>query len=642
MSISPEEIQTITLAIKVLAGLALIAVSIFCSGWIEKKFSFVYRSNGDDAIPEPESWRYFGVRVLVDSVLVLFGLFLIYSGHQIPCSFLTTIDKDLVSTLFQSIAGILAITVSGLLLVTQLSSEKYSSVTVHRFQSHGTIHSILRIQIIALISSGYSLLTIQNVNDHTIFSANIMAASLLFGALSILALPPLLSITILQLRPRGLIKWSALLAKEQIKTLPTYSSKKNKSRLRWEMVVLHECLQSLRFIGVSATKDQDDEIVERVLGAFRDILEFYFLTISDYRGGSSVERSFRTLWDTTLAERFVFNYDLTSALGESENQDSKWLYWIENNILRSVASMLEASVQTGGESNQKIRLFYESWSDLMKNRGANTQVEYPLILQMVCSDLLVTYRSCLTDSIESQSELLDFFHGRIEKILSICFPESAEEIPRERQVRQVTKFLKQVGELVIRTQGGHPLQKWLFIIDRLRNSLKQKDSGNLVGIIIEESFARSYFDLFLFALLSKKHDSAKIILQYICFNEPIQFIEQVFAQSAKVMNSAFSGEGRAPDNTYVRYDKYMYSVSKTLLLIVVYRRYLEDQSLVDDKLNWQKCLATFKTVDCFNDIRSKSLPHLKTEILHYSNDRLELCPEKSFDSYIDEAWSVLC
>lgn len=469
-----------------------------------------------------------------------------------------------------------------------------------------------------------------------------MAASLLFGALSILALPPLLSITILQLRPRGLIKWSALLAKEQIKTLPSYSGKKNKKRLRWEMVVLHECLQSLRFIGVSATKDQDDEIVERVLGAFREILEFYFSTISEYRGRSDVERSFRTLWDTTLAERFVFNYDLTSALGESENQDSKWLYWIENNILRSVASMLEASVQTGGESNQKIRLFYENWSDLMKNKGANTQVEYPVILQMVCSDLLVTYRSCLTDSIESQSELLDFFFGRIEKILSICFPEAVEEIPREQQVRQVTKFLKQIGELVVRTQGGHPLQKWLFIIDRLRHSLKQKDSGNLVGIIIEESFARIYFDLFLFALLSKKHDSAKIILQHICFNEPIQFIEQVFAQSAKVMDSTFSGGLKIPPkNTYVRYDKYLYSVSKILVLIVVYRRYLEDQSLVSDKLDWKKCLTTFKAVVCFGDIQTKSLPHLKTEILHYSNDRLELCPEKSFDTYVDEAWTAL-
>ncbi|MEQ1666102.1 MAG: hypothetical protein ABL927_12085, partial [Bdellovibrionales bacterium] len=215
-------------------------------------FSLAFRSliSGitPDKVDEPDFlpiWQTFLERLGIDALMLLSSICLLTHTFQISE---ISIPSELVSVFLQSMTAILAITISVLLLLTQLTSEKYSSVTAHRYRIHGASGLILKLQIFSVFSLGIEWASsTTSQNNFLAPHPTVVGLGLLLGSLSILGLPAFLKVTILQLRPRGLITSAEKIAIEKLHWIRRIAESNNRPKLIHEMVIFHECIQSLRF-----------------------------------------------------------------------------------------------------------------------------------------------------------------------------------------------------------------------------------------------------------------------------------------------------------------------------------------------------------------------------------------------------------
>ena len=591
---------------------------------LDKLFS---NNETDEVFPTPSSTGIVFVRsisylfFLAVSIWILDKINDLIAIHYSDFAFTSKFSIGFLESVLQSMAGITAITVSALLLLTQLISEKYSTVIIHLFRRTTTSYTLLKIQIasIAFLATAIALST-EIADSKTQAPFVLTYLSMFLSAASILTLPPFLISIVQQFRPRGLVDWAGRLAEEQIKYLPSGG---NRTWLRWHTLALVESLNSLKAIGASSVRENDDEITRRVILKYLSILKTYFDLISE-------DRSFREKWDPKMSEQLLYHFEGETDMVLSVSiEDAR--FWLENNILNSVSYMVEEANSNKGEVLFIIKNFYDEWSSLCRRKQLEVGLDVTVIIKMTLIDFYFIYRRLdLTKNEHLASENQHFFIKALHQIMFSYFrrESSEQEKDLENTLKVVTGFLKSIGLITSNANSEKLMQNWLLLIEltyeRLLTSLG-KDSEVLK--FVGPSFARVYIDLFVESLLTRNHKLSKIILQHVVFIKEINLFNDFHSQTNKRLDNIIARSLSAEnsiDASLVREDKYTYNLIKSFLLIMVYRLYMQEENLTEAKISSQDVIEYLKKFNQKEKIREFYYPHLKTELVSFIIHKLRV------------------
>lgn len=590
----------------------------------------VIGSNSKETFPTPGTVGLIVVRTLAYLVILFAAIsFLIkanglLSNHFPDTQTTTRFSENFWASLLQSMAGIAAITVSALLLLTQLISEKYSSVIIHLFRKTTTSYTLLKLQIASIAFLAVTIVFTSTSGTTTNSPSLLSAFSLLLATLSVLSLPPFLISIIQQFRPRGLVDWATELAIEQIKTLPKNKTDgRNLNWLRWHTLVLVEALNSLKAIGALSVKYNDDEITRRVVSKYIKILKFYFQTISN-------DRAFRERWDARMSEQLLYHYESETDMVLSVSiEDAR--FWLENNILNSVSYMIEEANANKGEVLFITKEFYEQWSALCKQMQSQVDLDVIAVIKMTLIDFYFIYRRLdLSKNEHLAAENQHFFIKALHRILSNYFKKesSAEEKELENTLKVITGFLKSIGLITSNSGSEKLLQNWLLLIEATYEKIVatlSKDSEVLK--LVSPSFVRVYIDLFVESLLTRNHKLSKIILQHVAFSTDDRLLDDIFIQTDKRLTNIQQRDmsvENSIDSSLVRSDKYTYNLVKSCLLVMTYRIYMQNEKLCENKISSVHVKESISKFKEFPLIKEKYIPHLKTEIVSFICGKLNV------------------